>query len=58
MPVKPLRLARVRLSRVVPEPATRVTEALLGVRLKSTKWKVIIDVVWDRVPFVPVTVTV
>jgi len=45
MPVKLFRLARVRLSPVVPEPAIRVTEALLGARVKSTKWKVIIDVV-------------
>src|SRR5467141_298147 len=37
MPVKLFRLARVRLSTVVPEPAMRVTEALLGVRVKSTK---------------------
>ncbi len=57
MPVKLFRLLRVRLSTVVPEPAIRVTEALLGERLKSTKWKAIVDVVWDRVPFVPVTVT-
>jgi len=45
MPVKLFRLVRVRLSPVVPEPAIRVTEALLGARVKSTKWKVIIDVV-------------
>jgi hypothetical protein len=45
MPVKLFKLARVRLSKVGPEPAMSVTEALLGVRLKSTKWKTIGEVV-------------
>jgi hypothetical protein len=36
VPVKPFRLAREMLSKTVPEPAVRVKEDLLGVRVKST----------------------
>ena len=57
VPVKPLIAFAVIVEVDVPG-GTKLTVVGLAVRLKSTTWNVIAAVVWDRVPSVPVTVTV
>ncbi len=39
-------------------PARQVTLVGLSVIVKSTTWQRIVAVIWDRVPLIPVTVTV
>ncbi len=58
VPVNPLRAVTVIVD--VPEAPARIWEGLTGLAeiVKSTTWNRIVAVVWERVPSMPVTVTV
>ncbi len=58
VPVSPFRAVTV-IVEVPGEPALMVAGLTApAAMLKSTTWKSMVAVVWDRVPLVPVTVTV
>jgi len=57
VPVNPLTGATVIVA-VADAPAFTVKVVGLAVMVKSTTLTVIVPVVWDRVPLIPVTVTV
>ena len=58
VPVNPFSAVTVMVE--VPEPPARIWAGVTALAeiVKSTTWKMMLAVVWDNVPLVPVTVTV
>ena len=58
VPVNPLRPVTVMVEDAVVVPSAGAVPGAEALIVKSTTWNKIADVVWVRVPLVPVTVTV